>query len=73
VAAIASGGAPDLRASSIPLDQAAFSSIVRDGLLLTRGMPIFSELSDDDLSALRNYIRQQAERPTADIAQPHGP
>ena len=57
---VASGYAPDLRASQIPLSAGAFKSVVHDGALVSRGMPIFNELSDDDLDALRHYIRQRA-------------
>ncbi|NKF21472.1 PQQ-dependent dehydrogenase, methanol/ethanol family [Solimonas marina] len=60
VAVVAGGYAPDLRASAIPLSSAAFTSVVRDGGLVTRGMPPFAELSDDDLLALQHYIRQRA-------------
>ncbi|NGY04191.1 PQQ-dependent dehydrogenase, methanol/ethanol family [Solimonas terrae] len=60
VAAVAGGYAPDLRASQIPLSTAAFTAVVRDGGLLARGMPQFSELSDEDILALQNYIRDRA-------------
>jgi quinohemoprotein ethanol dehydrogenase len=56
-----SGGmAPDLRASAIPLNEAAFEQIVKEGGSVTMGMPKFSELSEDDLLALRHYIRHRA-------------
>jgi quinohemoprotein ethanol dehydrogenase len=58
-AAVAGGFAPDLRASQIPLNAEAFAAVVHGGLQ-SRGMPPFPELSDDDLAALRHYIRQQA-------------
>lgn len=57
---VAGGYAPDLRASGIPLTQAGFTAIVRDGGLVSRGMPVFPEYSDEQLQALRHYIRQQA-------------
>lgn len=60
VAVVAGGYAPDLRASGVPLDHAAFAAIVRDGGLLARGMPPFPEFSDQDLSALQHYIRERA-------------
>lgn len=60
VGAIAGGMAPDLRASAIPLDQEAFASVVRDGARSARAMPAFPHLTDDYLTALRHYIRQQA-------------
>ena len=57
--AIAGGMAPDLRASAVPLDPAAFATIVRGGLEI-RGMPKFGEATDRDLEGLRHYLRQQA-------------
>jgi len=58
-----SGGmAPDLRASALPLDQTAFEQVVRGGSKVEKGMPAFRELSDEELIALRHYIRQQAGR-----------
>jgi quinohemoprotein ethanol dehydrogenase len=59
-AVVAAGFPPDLRASSIPLSAEAFKAIVQRGTLTGRGMPIFPELSDQDLLALRHYIRQRA-------------
>lgn len=58
---VAGGYAPDLRASGIPLSTEAFSSIVRDGALVSRGMPEFPEFTDDELDSIRHYIRQRAE------------
>ncbi len=60
VGAVASGAAPDLRASAIPLDAEAFLQVVRNGVLLNRGMPKFTELSDAEMLQIRHYIRQQA-------------
>jgi quinohemoprotein ethanol dehydrogenase len=57
---IAGGAAPDLRTSPIPLDAAAFRSVVHDGVLMERGMGAFGNLSDDELDGLRHYIRQRA-------------
>jgi quinohemoprotein ethanol dehydrogenase len=62
LAAVAAGAAPDLRKSSIPLDAAAFESVVRGGALKSKGMPQFQELQDEDLSGLRNFIRYQARK-----------
>jgi quinohemoprotein ethanol dehydrogenase len=56
----AGGAAPDLRQSGMPLDSAAFTSVVRDGSLMHRGMPSFTQFSDDELEGLRHYIRQRA-------------
>lgn len=58
-----SGGmAPDLRASALPMDEAAFDLVVREGSKVNMGMPAFRELTDDDMLALRHYIRQQASK-----------
>jgi quinohemoprotein ethanol dehydrogenase len=57
---IAGGNAPDLRASPVPLSAAAFAAIVRDGTLVSRGMPRFAELSDAQLDSLRHYVRARA-------------
>ncbi|MFI4978893.1 MAG: PQQ-dependent dehydrogenase, methanol/ethanol family [Nevskiales bacterium] len=59
-AVVAGGFAPDLRASAIPLSAEAFAAVVKNGGLQSKGMPPFAELSDEDLTALRHYIRQQA-------------
>jgi quinohemoprotein ethanol dehydrogenase len=52
--------APDLRASPIVLNQEAFTSVVRDGAKSNMGMPVFKELRDEDLLAIRHFIRQKA-------------
>jgi quinohemoprotein ethanol dehydrogenase len=57
--AIAGGGAPDLRASAIPMNPPAFAAAVRGGNE-ARGMPRFAELSDRELDALRHYLRARA-------------
>lgn len=61
-AAISGGAAPDLRASSVVQSDSGFRSIVVDGALLQRGMPVFDELDDDDLDAIRHYVRFQARK-----------
>jgi quinohemoprotein ethanol dehydrogenase len=57
--AVAGGTAPDLRASPIALNPAAFAAVLKGGLE-ARGMPKFAELTDRELDALRNYIRYRA-------------
>ena len=71
IGAVASGGAPDLRASVVPLDAGAFAAIVAGGALLKQGMPAFPDLAPADILAIRHYIRQQAAAPRA--ASTHGP
>ncbi len=59
-AAVSGGLAPDLRASAIPLSAEAFAEVVRNGALRSRGMPSYSNFSDEHLEMLRHFIRQQA-------------
>ena len=56
----AGGMAPDLRASQVPVRAELFQSIVREGALSQRAMPGFPDISDEELLALRHYIRRQA-------------
>lgn len=74
VGAVASGGAPDLRESPLPLDADSFEAVVRKGALLSRGMPKFAEMNDEELDAIRHYIRQAASG-AADSSEAgaHGP
>lgn len=58
--AIASGMAPDLRASAIVLDTDTFKAVVREGAWVSRGMPAHPHLTDADLIALQHYIRRRA-------------
>jgi quinohemoprotein ethanol dehydrogenase len=69
VAAIAGGGAPDLRASAVPMNPPAFAAAVRGGNE-ARGMPRFSELTDKDLTALRHYLRARARASAETAAKP---
>ncbi len=61
--AVSGGYAPDLRASPIPLVDAAFKSVVVDGSLVQNGMPKFSELTGEQLDGLRHFIRKAAREP----------
>ncbi|MDI1295994.1 MAG: PQQ-binding-like beta-propeller repeat protein, partial [bacterium] len=69
VDAIAAGHAPDLRASPVPYDPAAFAAVVHDGALVANGMPRFEEFDATALEGLRHYIRARA----ADWRQRGGP
>jgi quinohemoprotein ethanol dehydrogenase len=66
--ALSGGTAPDLLRSTIPLDAAAFGSVVADGALIPRGMPAFKDLSPAEDEALRHYIRQRAREESAATA-----
>jgi quinohemoprotein ethanol dehydrogenase len=59
-ALIAGGNAPDLRASPVLLSAESFAAIVRDGALVSRGMPRFAELSNSQLDSLRHFVRAKA-------------
>ena len=65
---VAGGIAPDLRASPVPLSAEAFAHVVRDGALVSRGMPQFAEFSDQDLDSLRHFFRQRARESLAAAA-----
>jgi quinohemoprotein ethanol dehydrogenase len=56
----AGGFAPDLRASPITLSAEAFRQVVQQGTLETRGMPKYSELTDEEVEQVRMYVRQVA-------------
>jgi len=58
--AVSGGYAPDLRASPMPLNAAAFKEIVVNGQRRSLGMPNFKQLDDHKLETLRHYIRRQA-------------
>ena len=60
--AVANAMAPDLRASPVPLDSAAFAAVVREGSRVRRGMPPFAGLSNEELKAIRHYLRYVARR-----------
>ena len=55
---ISGGMAPDLRASPIPMDKQLFTDVVKNGARVTMGMPSHPDLNDENLEALRHYIRQ---------------
>jgi quinohemoprotein ethanol dehydrogenase len=67
VGAVASGGAPDLRASPAVLDASVFEAIVRGGVLAESGMPGVDFLDNGEVLNLRHYIRQQA---TSAVSEP---
>lgn len=59
---LAAGMAPDLRASAMLLSEMEpfFAAIVRDGERLARGMPGYPDITDEELEALRHYVRKVA-------------
>ncbi|OCC23762.1 alcohol dehydrogenase [Croceicoccus estronivorus] len=58
--AVSGGAAPDLRRSMIPHDGAIFAQVVREGLLLSRAMPKFDDLSPAETAEIREYLLQRA-------------
>lgn len=50
--------APDLRESAAAQDPDAMRAIVLDGALLANGMPHFKDLSEDEVRAITEYVRQ---------------
>ena len=40
--------------------RASLTAILRQGLLASRGMPKFSELNDDDITSLQQYVLSRA-------------
>lgn len=58
----AAGMAPDLKASVMVVEPSAFELVVRHGARTARAMPAFADISNEELLALRHYIRQQARR-----------
>lgn len=58
----AAGLAPDLRASPYLQDANAFNEIVRNGALVANGMPRYEELTDEEMAAVRQYIRTAGDK-----------
>lgn len=54
----AKGMAPDLRASPIPLQFEAFKEVVKNGAKVNMGMPVFPDMSDEQLRELMHFIRK---------------
>ena len=59
--AVSGGITPDLRASGVVLSESGFADVVRGGSRVSSGMPVYRQITDDKLLALRHYIRQRAE------------
>jgi len=59
--AVAAGMAPDLRAAFVVTSAEQFTRILRNGARAARGMPAYADITDQELTALQHYIRQQAE------------
>jgi quinohemoprotein ethanol dehydrogenase len=59
--AAAVGAAPDLRGSPVPRSSETFSSVLKQGTLVSGGMPQFDELSESQIEDIRQYLRFEAE------------
>jgi quinohemoprotein ethanol dehydrogenase len=60
LAAVSNGASgPDLRESAAAMNFQSFRTIVADGAMLPNGMPMFSDLTEDELRAVHEYLRQQ--------------
>lgn len=56
----AAGTAPDLRASGAILSQQSLDAILHDGALVSQGMPRFEELTEQERSDVRQFVRSAA-------------
>lgn len=56
----AMGLAPDLRESAIAFDRPAFAQLLKGGAMVSRNMPKFDDLSDQEIEDLYQYIRAGA-------------
>ncbi|MEM7500506.1 MAG: PQQ-dependent dehydrogenase, methanol/ethanol family [Pseudomonadota bacterium] len=61
VAAVSGGALPDLRHSAMTASEAAFGSVVIDGVYLDKGMASFGDvLTPDDAEAVRAFVVERA-------------
>jgi quinohemoprotein ethanol dehydrogenase len=58
--AVGGGSAPDLRGSLYPANRDAFRAVLKEGTLVSAGMPAFPEIQDDQIEAIRQYLRARA-------------
>jgi quinohemoprotein ethanol dehydrogenase len=65
IQAVANAMAPDLRASAAALNLPVFAEAVREGTLVHRAMPAFAAFEDEEMEAMRHYIRAVAHRDAA--------
>ena len=56
----AAGTAPDLRTSGAIVSQQSLDAILHDGALVSQGMPKFEELTDQERSDVRQFLRAAA-------------
>jgi len=68
--AVGGGSAPDLRGSAYPTNRDAFKAVVKDGALVSRGMPAFPEIPEEELEDIRQYLRARAKQLTEEQNAP---
>ena len=56
---LSGGAAPDLLRSQIPVNADAFALLLKEGPLVSRGMPRFADIDPGEREALRQYIQQR--------------
>ena len=67
--AVGGGSAPDLRTSAFPANREAFHAVVKKGALVSSGMPAFPEMADDQIEAIRQYLRARGHAIDEDLAK----
>ena len=67
----AAGTAPDLRASGAILSQQSLDAILHDGALVSQGMPRFEELTEQERSDVRQFVRSAASEQRKQPAPAH--
>ena len=68
-AAVASGGAPDLRSSGVMFDIEALKKVVLGGQRISRGMPSYDgQLDESDVLTLQHYVRLKARNSLSKVA-----
>lgn len=55
------GMAPDLRASFVVTQAEQFARVVRGGTRTARGMPMYADITDQELAALQHFLRRMAD------------
>ncbi len=68
--AVGGGSAPDLRGSVYVLNKDAFRKVVKEGLLVSQGMPQFEEIPDDEVEDIRQYLRVRMQNLTEEQNRP---
>lgn len=59
--AVAAGMTPDLRSSRIITSLERFAGVVRDGERASDGMPMYADITFDELVGLQHFIRERAD------------